>query len=123
MPSVKHIYAFPTREVVVVDDRPIDVPQTSSTRWAKVLTIDGRRAYSAAQFPAIPDTLLAQIHVVNAEDVGRADIISRKHYGTQALWWVVCHANDIIDPFAELTLGQVLYLPNYSDLQTQVLTR
>tara|TARA_R110002167_G_scaffold245177_1_gene450590 strand:+ start:404 stop:604 length:201 start_codon:yes stop_codon:yes gene_type:complete len=42
---------------------------------------------------------------------GRPDLISNDVYGTPGYWWLVCTANNIIDPFEELKAGNTIKLP------------
>tara|TARA_R110000765_G_scaffold50479_1_gene102570 strand:- start:677 stop:973 length:297 start_codon:yes stop_codon:yes gene_type:complete len=42
---------------------------------------------------------------------GRPDLISNSIYKTPDLWWLICAANNIIDPFEELISGKKLKIP------------
>lgn len=42
---------------------------------------------------------------------GRPDLIADKVYGSSSLWWVICVANNISDPFEELKAGNQIILP------------
>jgi len=42
---------------------------------------------------------------------GRPDLISNSIYKTPDLWWLICAANNIIDPFEELTSGKKIKIP------------
>lgn len=53
---------------------------------------------------------------VNATDLMRPDTISYKNYGTVRYWWLILYVNGIGDPFSELTLGQLLQIPNLIDV-------
>jgi hypothetical protein len=53
----------------------------------------------------------SRIGVVPNGMEGRPDLISYSIYGTTANWWVICVANDIIDPFEELKAGNKIKLP------------
>lgn len=39
-----------------------------------------------------------------------------KLYGTSSLWWVIARFNGIIYPLSEIKVGQVLYIPDLSEL-------
>jgi hypothetical protein len=42
---------------------------------------------------------------------GRPDLISNSIYKTPELWWLICAANNVIDPFEELTSGKKIKIP------------
>jgi|TARA_R100000482_G_scaffold120282_1_gene65422 hypothetical protein len=42
---------------------------------------------------------------------GRPDLISNSVYGTPYMWWVICVANNISDPFEQLKAGKQIKLP------------
>tara|TARA_R110001583_G_scaffold8932_5_gene42137 strand:- start:825 stop:1121 length:297 start_codon:yes stop_codon:yes gene_type:complete len=42
---------------------------------------------------------------------GRPDLISNSIYNTPDLWWLICAANNIIDPFEELISGKKIKIP------------
>jgi hypothetical protein len=49
-------------------------------------------------------------------DLLRPDMISYKSYGTVRYWWIICYVNGIEDCFHDLSLGQLLIIPNLIDL-------
>lgn len=55
-------------------------------------------------------------YTVTQSDIGRIDRISYALYGNSAFWWVLCLHNNISDPFSELSIGQVLEVPNIEDI-------
>lgn len=56
--------------------------------------------------------------IVNAQDVGRPDLMAQRVLGTQELWWVLLKYNDIDDPWNELYPGQVLKIPSVTSVQS-----
>ena len=42
---------------------------------------------------------------------GRPDLISFATYGSVNYWWLVCLANNVIDPFEDLYSGRQIKLP------------
>jgi hypothetical protein len=42
---------------------------------------------------------------------GRPDLISNSVYGTPYMWWLICVANNISDPFEQLKAGKQIKLP------------
>jgi hypothetical protein len=51
------------------------------------------------------------VYVVDGRDINRADLISKRLYGTTELWWAILDYNRISDPFS-LVVGQRLRIPN-----------
>ena len=48
--------------------------------------------------------------------------ISYEKYGTKDLWWVIAVANNILDPFTELKVNDVIRIPNLSYIYSKILT-
>ena len=55
--------------------------------------------------------LPAKLATVPAGMEGRPDLISNDVYGTSMYWWVICVANNITDPFEQLTAGKMIRIP------------
>lgn len=53
---------------------------------------------------------------VSEQDLMRPDLISYKVYGTVNYWWVILVINNIQNPFLDLSVGQMLLIPNENDL-------
>jgi len=58
---------------------------------------------------------------VRAGEEGRLDLIALRVYRLEGLWWVIAFANDIIDPFEEVTVERVLRYPPFDTVATRVL--
>jgi hypothetical protein len=50
------------------------------------------------------------------EDLQRPDLIAHKVYDNVNLWWFICFINQIVNPFDELVVGEVLIIPSIFDL-------
>lgn len=46
----------------------------------------------------------------------RLDLIALEFYGTSTLYWVICYANSITNPY-DIPTGKVLYIPDISLLR------
>jgi len=57
------------------------------------------------------DLLPKKTMVIPAGLEGRPDLISYHAYGIVDYWWVVCVANNIIDPFEQLKEGKQIKIP------------
>jgi len=53
----------------------------------------------------------AKVLVVPAGFEGRPDLLSYEVYGSVDYWWVICAANNIIDPFEQLIAGKQIRIP------------
>ncbi len=80
---------------------------THKGREVKIITPTKGWEGSADALKNLP----SKIGVVPNGMEGRPDLISYSIYGTTANWWVICVANDIIDPFEELKAGNKIKLP------------
>lgn len=49
--------------------------------------------------------------VITEPLVGRLDLVSDYFYNTPDLWWLIAIANDIINPFEDMFIGQTLFIP------------
>lgn len=79
------------RTLIVSNNKELDLLDTQ----LPYLEIDNYTTFTVPQFA-----------------VGRIDIISFIHYETVDLWWIIAHANDIIDVTSELYMGRVLRIPS-----------
>lgn len=53
---------------------------------------------------------------VTSSDLMRPDLISYKCYGTVEFWWVLMLVNSIDCPLSDLSIGQILVVPNKIDI-------
>ena len=57
------------------------------------------------------DKLSHNLAIIPAGMDSRPDLISNNVYGTPNYWWLICTANNIIDPFEELKAGKTIKIP------------
>lgn len=57
-----------------------------------------------------------QYYRISQDDIMRPDLISYKAYGSVKYWWLVCYLNDIHDPFNDMTVGDLIKIPNILDI-------
>lgn len=55
-------------------------------------------------------------HIVTADEENRIDIVATKIYGSASLYWILCYANSLEDPY-DLPVGFPLIVPNISALR------
>ena len=53
---------------------------------------------------------------ITADDVLRADLLSFKNYGSVKYWWIICYVNGIQNPFEDITIGELIKIPNVLDI-------
>jgi hypothetical protein len=58
-----------------------------------------------------------QIFTVSNSYVNRIDLIADTFYGEPRFWWIIAQYNNILDPWAEITIGRQLRLPTLNRLQ------
>jgi hypothetical protein len=52
-----------------------------------------------------------EIFIITEAYEYRPDLISQKFYDTPDYWWIICIANNIIDPFSELKKEKQIIIP------------
>lgn len=56
------------------------------------------------------------IYIVNDMTANTPDLISYIKYGSEELYWIICLANKISNPFEELPIGKKLFIPKLADI-------
>lgn len=54
------------------------------------------------------------VYVVENNYEGRLDLIAAVFYGEPRYWWFIAQYNNVLDAFAEITAGTILYIPTKS---------
>jgi len=90
---------------------------SSGSRYKDTGVYDSVWGPRFALFEAPPEflgSIDAQLHEVQANEVGMLDILAVTYYGhgQEYLWWVIALANGIIDPDTETYVGQKLVIPS-----------
>jgi len=57
------------------------------------------------------------VYTVNETTVGRLDKIANYFLNDPQLWWLIAQYNNILDPYSEIELGRVLYIPSTDRVQ------
>lgn len=93
----------------------VDVQSVRSrlSRYATTNSIDlfGNSALRSTFYNEIPVTEEDSYLKVEAQYVGRLDLVSFRYYGTSRLWWVIAVATKIRDPFIDVKVGTILRIP------------
>tara|TARA_R110000765_G_scaffold92610_1_gene174887 strand:- start:1729 stop:2025 length:297 start_codon:yes stop_codon:yes gene_type:complete len=69
----------------------------TSPKWSELEITMGKMSFNLAVIPAGME--------------GRPDLISNDVFGTPNYWWLICTANNILDPFEELKAGKTIKIP------------
>lgn len=69
----------------------------------------------------IPKSVDDSFHTVTSYEAYRLDLIAYNYYQNALLWWVIAQANNIKDPFNDVTAGMVLRIPNLNTLYGGIL--
>lgn len=54
---------------------------------------------------------------------GRLDLIASVFYDEPRFWWIIAQYNSVLDPFAEITAGRVLYIPAKDRIMSMIATK
>lgn len=74
------------------------------------------------QYDEIPENDNDLFTEVGSGERGRLDLIARRIYRLEELYWVIAFANDIVDPFEEIVPGMKLRCPHPDWVATNVLS-
>jgi len=112
-------------KVVELDNRDTYIA-TSRYKNANYFQVDvpnyGPRVESSTwDPPEIPESALDQWTSVGAGEEGRLDLVALRVYRLEDLWWVIALANNILDPFSEVTSGLNLRYPSFDWVAANVL--
>lgn len=69
----------------------------------------------------IPEMEEDRFFEVTQEFAHRPDLISKKFYGTEQLYWIIAYANDMIDAFAETHTDRRLRIPDRENVFETIL--
>ena len=67
--------------------------------------------------PINVDPNIDELYQIEKTTEGRVDLISSRYYGTPKYWWVICQANNILDPHSELLEGEFIYMIHPSRIE------
>ena len=72
--------------------------------------------------PEVPDAANDLYTEVLAGEEGRLDLVAMRIYRHDSLWWILALANNIIDPFEEVTAGMQVRYPQFSWVAANILS-
>jgi len=112
----------------MAEDFPVtDVTKTflPTSRYKKTSIYkgsDNQYYYGVWKVPKIDPQPVDVYHTIATGEDLRLDAIAYKYYGNYQLWWVIAVANNILDPFTELKIGQTIRIPYLPYIFSDILT-
>lgn len=85
------------------------------TPYRQIIGSDNQKFLETFNNTEIINSEEDQYYTVEVRTENRLDIIAAEHYGFPNYWWIVAHANGIIDPF-NVPYGTVLRIPPVKSL-------
>ena len=105
-----HVYLYDPQGVAdTVDANPGEDPgnvRDSSFSGLQIVRFWG--TWESIDFPVEDDDLYVTL---TSSDVGRWDLLAHRHYRDVSLWWVIPHANGILDPMV-WEVDKVIRIPS-----------
>lgn len=83
----------------------------------KTTTVDGVNEidFLTSNLPKFTPKYELTSYRISEQDILRPDLISENNYNTKDYWWLILFYNGIVDPFTELEVGDLLFIPNLID--------
>ena len=94
------------------DYSKLNFPYRNRYRYTTVYTEDNETFFGTYDIPEIPSSPFDEYHQIKPGEEGRWDLISNKHYSSVNYGWLICHANEIYDPFDSPPAGTILRIPS-----------
>lgn len=95
----------------VRDTENLEVHSASWLRNADVHQLDDRViSWTKFDLPDIPEQPGDRTFVLDKQM--RPELLARKFYGEQRLWWIIAIANDIREPLTQLHEGRRVRIPD-----------
>jgi hypothetical protein len=84
---------------------------------------DGKSNVAPLKIYNIPETSNDKWRQVKSDEQFAPDLISYREYGDETLYWIILMANNIFDPFTELSAGKLIRIPSkyYIDIITSAI--
>lgn len=83
--------------------------------YYRILDLDNNDAIFESANNFNLSNLTSKYHIVEPIEEGRLDMISQIYYGDPQYFWVICLANNIIDPLTVIE-GTILKIPDFDSL-------
>lgn len=83
-------------------------------------SVDGwHRDFGSFEFNYFVDWIAnrpGDVFIVNDMTANTPDLISYIKYGSEELYWIICLANKISNPFTDIPIGRKLFIPRLEDI-------
>ena len=107
-----------TDELVPLKPKPVLGKYSRFGGQQTFQNVDGRMFFGTFNPPAFPVSPTDTFHTVRQGEPLRLDLLSYQFYRTPELWWVLALVNDILSPFDDIEIGDVLRVPSLSTVTT-----
>ena len=94
------------------------VKYSVSSRYEKIKTLNekGKSYHVTNRLRGVKKDDADTMFTVDNSTMNRLDKISYKFYNSPNYWWIIAHANNIFDAFAEIPRGRILRIPPISSI-------
>lgn len=79
--------------------------------------IDNITEYDLGSMNTFPNTDVSYF-MIKSNESGRPDIFSKRVYGDDKYWWLICSFNGLMDPIHQFVENTVLKCPSISYFQS-----
>lgn len=88
------------------------------TKIHKIVTVNGIKELDFLDNPLSSFEMRRKpaYYRIVQEDLGAPDLISFKNYQTERYWWLILVANQVVSPFDDFEVGDIIILPNMYDI-------
>lgn len=94
-----------------------DASNERTTKLGTFIAINKINTYYPLPSAYVSLLSIKSLYKVPAKFSGRPDLIALDIYQDSALWWVVLWANNIVDPFARPSVGEVINIIDIAQLK------
>ena len=77
---------------------------------------DGRLYFGTYVKPSFPNSPKDVFHTVVEGQENRLDLIAYYYYRNSELWWVIALVNDIISVFDDVSVGDIVRVPDLNSI-------
>ena len=71
-------------------------------------------------FPVWMRSRYGEEYLIRTDTDSTPDLLSYMKYGRCDLWWMICLANGLTNPFTEIKEGTLILLPNINDVKEYI---
>ena len=119
--GLRHNYQFPDIPFAVIGKQSPSTDPFSRYRRLRLVSYANIPTLATLYPPVWPVDETDLTREAKSQHEGRADLLALDNYVvTDKVWWVPMWANQILDPFRDLTPGRNLRLPAFQRIATRL---